>query len=115
MLADVLVAFSAWCRASCGCSAEDVELEVAARVVHRALSSTHGLYLITRHFVWLVPLINLVLFLGLGVLLGLAILLWPRQAGWLSPRLIIALAIFPVLMVARPDGHLPLETRVVVG
>ena len=54
----------------------------------------------TRHFVWLVPLINLALFLGIGVLLALATRRWPRRAGWLSPRLIITLAILPALTLA---------------
>ena len=56
---DVLV-LSAWCGLAAG------ELEVVARIVHRAFNSTHRLYLMTRHFVWLVPLINLALFLGWG-------------------------------------------------
>ena len=73
---DVLV-LAAWCGLAAG------ELEVAARIVNRALSSTQRLYLMTRHFVWLVPLINLVLFLGVGVLLALATRRWPlgRDGG----------------------------------
>ena len=90
---DVLV-LSAWCGLAAG------ELNVAVRIVNRALSSTQRLYLQTRHFVWLVPLVNLVLFLGFGVLLALATRLWPARAGWWSPRLIIVLAIFPVLTAA---------------
>ena len=69
---DVLV-LSAWCGLAAG------ELEVATRVLNRALGSTHRLFMMTRHFVWLVPLINLVLFLGLGVLLVLAMRRWPRR------------------------------------
>jgi len=90
---DVLV-LSAWCGLAAG------ELEVAARIVNRALSSTHRLYMMTRHFVWLVPLINLVVFLVLGALLILATRLWPRRGGWLSPRFIVATAILPVLATA---------------
>ena len=66
---DVLV-LAAWCGLAAG------ELEVAARIIYRALSSTHRLYLMTRHFVWLVPLINLVLFLGIGDCWP-----WRRDAG----------------------------------
>jgi arylsulfatase A-like enzyme len=107
-LTDVLF-LSAWCGLAAG------ELEVAARIVHRALSSTERLYLITRHFVWLVPLINLALFLGLGVLLVLVSRVWPRRARWLSPRLIIALAIFPVLMVAGRGIYLEAWLLVALG
>ncbi len=90
---DVLV-LSAWCGLAAG------ELEVAARIAYRALSSTNQLFSMTRHFVWLVPVIDLWLFLGFGVLLALATRLWPRQAGWLSPRLIITWAVLPVLVEA---------------
>ena len=68
----------------------------------RALSSTHRLYMMTRHFVWLVPLINLLVFLGLGVLLAWRRDAGPARAGWWSPRLIVALALLPVLVVAGP-------------
>ena len=71
---DVLV-LSAWCGLAAG------ELEVAARVVNRAFGSTNRLYMMTRHFVWLVPLIDLVLFLGIGALLALATRRWPAAGG----------------------------------
>jgi arylsulfatase A-like enzyme len=106
--AGVLV-LSAWCGLVAG------ELEVAARVVNRALGSTHRLYMMTRHFVWLVPLINLVLFLGFGVLLAWANRRWPRRAGWCSPRLIIALALFPVLTVAGPKIYVEAWLLVALG
>jgi arylsulfatase A-like enzyme len=105
---DVLV-LSAWCGLAAG------ELEVATRIVHRALSSTQRLYLMTRHFVWLVPLINLVLFLGVGVLLVLATRFWPRRAGWFCPRLIIVMAVFPVLMVAGRTIYLEAWLLVALG
>jgi arylsulfatase A-like enzyme len=89
-----LLVLAAWCGLAGG------ELEVASRVVPRFLGSTHRLYLMTRHFVWLVPLVNLVLFLGLGAFLILSARLWPRRAGWLGPRLIVALALLPVLAMA---------------
>ena len=80
----------AWARSTCWSSRRGAgslagELEVAARIAIRALSTTHRLYLMTRHFIWLVPLINLVLFLGFGVLLALATRRWPARAGWWSP------------------------------
>jgi arylsulfatase A-like enzyme len=107
-LADVLV-LAAWCGLAAG------ELEVAARIMYRALSSTQRLYLMTRHFVWLVPLINMVLFLGIGGSLILAMRLWPRRAGWLSPRLIIATAILPVLTLAGRKIYLEAWLLVALG
>jgi arylsulfatase A-like enzyme len=91
--AEVLV-LAAWCGLAAG------ELEVATRILHRTFGSTHRLYLMTRHFVWLVPLINLALFLAAGALLALAARRWPRRGGWLGPRLIIAGALLPALTLA---------------
>jgi arylsulfatase A-like enzyme len=107
-LLDLLV-LSAWCGLAAG------ELEVAARVVPRAFNSTHRLYMMTRHFVWLVPLINLVLFLAIGALLAMTTRLWPRRTGWLSPRLIIALAILPVLALAGRQIYIEAWALVALG
>ena len=71
---DVLL-LSAWCGLAAG------ELEVATRIVARSLSATDRLYLMSRHFVWLVPAIDLGLFLSFGVILALATWLWPRRRG----------------------------------
>jgi arylsulfatase A-like enzyme len=95
---DVLV-LSAWCGLAAG------ELEVGARIAYRMLSATNQLFGMTRHFVWLVPLIDLALFLGWGALLALATRLWPRRAGWLSPRLSVTWAILPVLAEAGRQVH----------
>jgi arylsulfatase A-like enzyme len=75
-------------------------LEVGTRVLCKCLIGNNRLYLMTRHFVWLVPLSNLLLFLIGGVLLAAATKLWPRPAGWLFPRILCAAAVLPALMVA---------------
>ena len=72
---------------------------MASRVVRRAFSTTDRMYLLTRHFFWLVPLIDLGLFLGFGVLCAVATRLWPRRAGWLCPRLIVMGAVLPALLI----------------
>jgi arylsulfatase A-like enzyme len=59
--------------------------------------------MMSRHFVWLTPLANLLLFFGVGCLLALATWLWPRRGGWIGPRLICAGAVLPALMVAGPQ------------
>jgi arylsulfatase A-like enzyme len=83
---------SAWCGLAAG------ELEVGRWVLYRALSSVSGLYLMTRHFVWLIPLVDLLCFLGIGVVLAAATIRWPRRAGWISPRVICALALLSILL-----------------
>jgi len=85
---------SAWCGLAGGL------LEVGTRVLFRAVDPIQRLYLVSRHFVWLGPLSNLLLFLGIGLLLAAATKFWPRAAGWLSPRVILACTILPVLMAA---------------
>jgi arylsulfatase A-like enzyme len=81
-----------------GCGLLSGEGEVAARIVYSLFSPTNGLLMMTRHFVWLVPLIDLLLFFGIGSVLAWAIRLWPRRAGWASTRIIVALAVLPVLV-----------------
>jgi arylsulfatase A-like enzyme len=81
----------------CGLAAG--ELEVAVRVAHRSLSSADRLYVMPRHFVWLVPLLNLLLFLTLGALCALATWRWPRGGGWLGVRVILTWAVLPTLML----------------
>ena len=53
----------------------------------------------SRHFVWLTPLSNLIFFAGLGLFLALAAKLWPRFGAMGRARLIGLLAILPALIV----------------
>ena len=74
---------AAWCGLAAGL------LEVATRVLCRWINPTNRLYLMSRHFVWLAPLSNLLLFSGSDLLLAVANQSSGRgAAGWLSPRLI---------------------------
>src|SRR5438132_7583018 len=73
---------SAWCGLAAGL------LEVGMRVLCRSIDPTDRLYLMSRHFVWLAPLSNLLLFCGMGSVLAVATRLWPRHGGWLCPRII---------------------------
>ena len=91
--------FSAWSGLACGW------LEVGARVLCRSIDSTNRLYLMSRHFVWLIPLTNLLLFLAVGCLLSLATKLWPGRCGWLSPRLLFAGAVLPAPIVTGPHVY----------
>ncbi len=91
-----LLLVSAWAGLAAGLA------EVAARVICRAIDPSQRIYLVSRHFLWLGPLSNLVFFLGLGLVLSAAVKLSPRVARWLGTRLICACALFPVLMAV---GH----------
>jgi arylsulfatase A-like enzyme len=93
---DVLV-LSLWCGLAAGL------LEVGARVLCRYIDTTYRLYNMSRHFVWLVPLTDLLLFSGIGLFLAVATKRWPRRGAWLSPRILCAFTILPMLMVAGPQ------------
>ncbi|MHC5538983.1 hypothetical protein ACYOEI_12250, partial [Singulisphaera rosea] len=89
--------FAAWCGLAAGW------LEVGTRVLCKSLIGTNRLYMMTRHFVWLVPLSNLLLFLVVGLLLAALARIGPRRFGWLGPRILCAGALMPALLVAVPQ------------
>jgi arylsulfatase A-like enzyme len=96
---DVLLV-SVWCGLVAGLT------EVAARVAYRTYDPTGRLYFMSRHFVWLIPLANLLVFLGLGLFLAGMTRLWPRLGWWLASRGFGALVILPVIVVVGEGIHL---------
>ncbi len=76
--------------------------EVGMRFLCRSIDSTYRLYMMSRHFVWLAPLVNLLLFSTLGLLFALVTKFWPRWGGWLSVRIIGFCVLLPVLIVISP-------------
>jgi arylsulfatase A-like enzyme len=92
-----VLALSAWCGLAAGW------LEVGTRIFCRAINPIDRLYLMSRHFVWLTPLANLMVFLGVGLCVAAITALRPQSASWLGHRLLFALAIVPMLMVAVPQ------------
>ena len=57
----------------------------------------------SRHFVWLTPLANVLVFVGVGFFLASLTWLQPRRGQWLSGRILCALTFLPALMVAVPQ------------
>jgi glucan phosphoethanolaminetransferase (alkaline phosphatase superfamily) len=88
-----VLGLSAWCGLAGGV------LEVAARVLCRAIDPTGRLYTMSRQFVLLTPLANMLVFLVLGLFLAAMTSHWPRRVGWLCPRAFCAVTILPMLMV----------------
>jgi arylsulfatase A-like enzyme len=80
-------------------------LEVGTRVLARAFDPTHRLNMMSRHFVWTVPLSNLLLFFMAGLCLAMTTRRFARAGSWLSPRLLCAMALMPALMVATPQVY----------
>jgi arylsulfatase A-like enzyme len=93
---DVLV-LSAWCGVAAGL------LEVAARVASKSLDPRFRLYTMSRHFVWLVPLSDLLLFFIAGLLLTAATKCWSRRGSWLSARILCGFTVLPTFMVLGPQ------------
>ena len=109
MRARDLLFVSAWCGLAAGL------LESATRVLCLAIDPGQRLYVMSRHYTWLGPLANLVFFLGIGLLLAIAIRLFPRATGWIGPRLVGACTILPVLMAAGPRIYPSAWLLVAVG
>jgi arylsulfatase A-like enzyme len=63
------------------------------------------LYLMTRHFVWLTPLVNVLIFLCVGLCLAGLTRISPRFGARLSRWLLCALAILPMMIVAGPGVY----------
>ncbi len=90
---------SVWCGLVSGL------LEVGTIVVRKRAFDPNHLYEMSRHFVWLIPLTNLCLFLALGVTLKLLARARPRRVDWLAPRLLGSLTLLPPLLVGLPRIH----------
>lgn len=78
-------------------------LEILAQVVCTAFGLHGRLYQMSRHFVWLIPVVNLFIFLFLGFFLAALALVWPRFGRWLGVRVLATLAMVPPLLVAGPE------------
>jgi arylsulfatase A-like enzyme len=87
---------AAWCGMIAG------PLEVGAIVVRKHTVDLNQFYWMSRHFVWLIPLTNLLIFLLLGLLLAMLTLAWPRRGRRLSARLLCGLTVLPPFWAAFP-------------
>ena len=95
-----LVFLSAWCGLVAGL------LEVGTIVLRKQVFDPDHLYKMSRHFVWLIPLSNVCVFLALGLLGCGVILVWPRRGRWLFARGLCATA-----ALARDAGRLSADLR----
>ena len=77
-------------------------LEVSTIVLRKQVFDPDHLYRMSRHFVWLVPVTYLCVFLALGLLAWIVGLAWPRRGRWLCARVWCALALLPMVLVAFP-------------
>jgi arylsulfatase A-like enzyme len=87
---------SAWCGLVAGL------LEVGTLVLRKQVFDPNHLYGMSRHFVWLIPLTNLCVFLALGCFGCIVVFAWPRPGRWLCARVLCALTLMPMVLVAFP-------------
>jgi arylsulfatase A-like enzyme len=94
-----VLVLSGWCGLVSGL------IEVAAIVGRKWTFDPNHLYGMSRHFVWLIPVTNLCLFLAIGVVLKIVGSARVGRARWLAPRLLCSLTMLPALLVALPRIH----------
>jgi arylsulfatase A-like enzyme len=92
-----VLVLSGWCGLVSGL------LEVGALVLRKEAFDPNQLYWMSRHFVWLIPVSNLCLFLALGIVLGLVTVAARRRGRWLAARVLCALTLLPAALVAFPQ------------
>ena len=104
-----LLLLSAWCGLTAGL------LEVGATILRKRTFDLNHLYWMTRHFVWLIPLLNLAIFLVLGVVLVILVWSWRRRGRWLANRLLGALTLLPAVWAAFPRIYGPAGFLLALG
>ena len=96
-----LLGLAAWCGTVAGL------LEVVAVVVRKRFFDTNQLMGMSRHFTWLVPLTDLLIFLLVGLIGTLIVMLRPAGGRWAVARTLCALTLLPMLLRGLPAGLRP--------
>jgi arylsulfatase A-like enzyme len=91
-----ILVLSAWCGLIAGL------LEVGTIVLRKHLVDPNRLSKMSRHFVWLIPVSNVGVFMTLGALACAIALLWPGRGRWLFKRGLCGLLLLPSLLIAFP-------------
>ncbi len=87
---------SAWCGLIAG------TLEVGTIALRKQMFDPDHISRISRHYIWMIPLSNLFVFLTLTFLGCGVVLLWPSRGRWLFARVLAAMVILPSILVAFP-------------
>jgi arylsulfatase A-like enzyme len=103
------VVLSAWCGLVSGL------LEVGSIILRKHTVDSNHFYWMSRHFVWLIPLTNLVVFLLLGVVLSLLVTLRHPSGRWFAARLLCALTLLPPVWAGLPEIYGPAGLLLVLG
>ena len=91
-----IIALSAWCGLVAGL------LEVAVIVLRKRLFDADQILKLSHHFVWLIPVANLCIFIALAIFGSAIVLIWPHRGRWLFTRALAAFTLLPALLAALP-------------
>src|SRR5262249_33668908 len=91
-----IFALSAWCGLVAGL------LEVAAILLRKRLFDADQILKLSHHFVWLIPVANLSIFIALAVIGSAVVLIWPHRGRCLLTRALAAFTLLPSLLAAFP-------------
>ena len=94
-----MLGLAGWCGLLAGL------LEVLTKVVSTASGRTGRLYQMSRHFYWLIPVTNLLVFLLIGLLLAGFAAWFPRFGRWFALRWLAAMIVIPSVLLAAPEIH----------
>ncbi len=94
--AGALLLAAVWCGLASGL------LEVGVTILRKQYGATNRFYWTTRHFVWLVPLIDLAILVGLAAVLGIVARLGRRWGQEWTFRAVGGLALLPPLLAGFP-------------
>ena len=103
-----IMLLSAWCGLISGL------LEVGITIVRKRSVDLNQFYWMSRHFVWLIPLTNLLIFLALGACLTLMVRC-DRRGRWLATRVLGTMTLLPLFWTAFPRIYAVAGFLVVLG
>jgi arylsulfatase A-like enzyme len=91
-----VLGLSTWCGLFAGL------LEVGIIVLRKRVFDLNKFYWMSRHFVWLIPLTDVLILLACGTILAGMVWRWPAHGKWLATRLLCSLALLAPLWAALP-------------
>ena len=91
-----VIGLSVWCGLVAGL------LEVIAILLRKYFFDADRAIRLSHHFVWLVPVANLGIFIALAVIGSAVVLIWPHRGRWLFTRTLAALTVLPPILAALP-------------
>jgi arylsulfatase A-like enzyme len=102
-------ALSIWCGLLAGL------LEVGVIVLRKQTVDLNHFYWMSRHFLWLIPLTNLLIFVGLGLAFSFLLLCWPRFGSHFAARSLCGVTLLAIIWAAFPTIYGPSGFILAVG